>query len=1565
MKQLSRVNRETSDCIPTISDDLDYYKVTKTNGSIDNFWIELNDDNKHRNMSTGPGGSEKVNLTFGFPFYGHIISEMYVSTAGAMSMDADNIVPYIGSFNPGHSNESAIHFEIRGDMFIVEWRNMFLRAAPPTGHIGPFHFQTILDKDGTIMFLYRTVPGDAPHYQTALHSGININITGINALIQYKGTEIASNDIHDNSVIVFTPQSVCNLARNSKTCNSRNTPFHCKDCKITKNCSDEIYQRTYEWLEENCEPELPEGCETSECIPTISDNLDYYKVTKTNGSIDKFWIELNDDSKHHGMSTGPGAAEKVNLTFGFPFYYHTISEIYVSTAGAMSMDADNIVPYIGSFNPGHSNESAIHFETRDDMFIVEWRNMFLRAAPPTGHIGPFHFQTILDKDGTIMFLYRTVPGDAPHYQTALHSGVNIYTTRIHALVQYKGTEIASNDIHDNSVIVFTPQTVCNLARNSKTCNARNTPFHCKDCEITKNCSDEIYQLTHEWLEENCEPELPEGCETSECIPTISDNLDYYKVTKTNGSIDKFWIELNDDSKHHGMSTGPGAAEKVDLTFGFPFYGHTISEIYVSTAGAMSMDADNIVPYIGSFNPGHSNESAIHFETRDDKFIVEWRNMFLRAAPPTGHIGPFHFQTILDKDGTIMFLYRTVPGDTPHYQTALHSGVNIYTTRIHALVQYKGTEIESNDIHDNSVIVFTPQSVCNLARNSKTCNARNTPFHCKDCEITKNCSDEIYQFTHEWLEENCEPELPEGCETSECIPTISDNLDYYKVTKTNGSIDKFWIELNDDSKHHGMSTGPGAAEKVNLTFGFPFYGHTISEIYVSTAGAMSMEADNIVPYIGSFNPGHSNESAIHFETRDDMFIVEWRNMFLRAARPTGHIGPFHFQTILDKVGTIMFLYRTVPGDAPHYQTALHSGVNIYTTRIHALVQYKGTEIESNDIHDNSVIVFTPQSVCNLARNSKTCNARNTPFHCKDCEITKNCSDEKYQLTHEWLEENCKPELPEGCETSECIPTISDNLDYYRVTKTNGSIDKFWIELNDDSKHHRMSTVPGAAEKVNLTFGFPFYGHTISEIYVSTAGAMSMDADYIVPYIGSFNPGHSNESAIHFGTRDNMFIVEWRNMFLRAAPPTGHIGPFHFQTILDKDGTIMFLYRTVPGDAPHYQTALHSGVNIYTTRIHALVQYKGTEIESNDIHDNSVIVFTPESVCNLARNSKTCNARNTPFHCKDCEITKNCSDEIYQLTHEWLEENCEPELPEGCETSECIPTISDNLDYYKVTKTNGSIDKFWIELNDDSKHHGMSTGPGAVEKVNLTFGFPFYGHTISEIYVSTAGAMSMDADKIVPYIGSFNPGHSNESAIHFETRDDMFIVEWRNMFLRAAPPTGHIGPFNFQTILDMDGTIMFLYRTVPGDAPHYQTALHSGVNIYTTRIHALVQYKGTEIESNDIHDNSVIVFTPESVCNLARNSKTCNARNAPFHCKDCEFTKNCSDEIYQLTHEWLEENCEPELPEGCETSECIPTVSDNLDYYKVTKTNGSIDKFWIELNDDNKHHGMSTGPGQPKR
>lgn len=260
-------------------------------------------------------------------------------------------------------------------------------------------------------------------------------------------------------------------------------------------------------------------------------------------------------------------------------------------------------------------------------------------------------------------------------------------------------------------------------------------------------------------------------------------------------------------------------------------------------------------------------------------------------------------------------------------------------------------------------------------------------------------------------------------TDRCIPTISDQQDYYKMVKTNGSFDYYWIELAEDRKHHGLSLSSGAYETVNLTFGFPFFGHIVSQVQISTAGIISMVADNhesrvshyITPFLGHFNPSRSSNSAILFESRNEVFIIEWRNVLLRTSNETENPGPFQFQSVINRNGTIMFLYKKVPLIAiPHTTFAgLHSGVYVKDKAINAFVSYRAIDLFKDDLRENTVITFSPKSMCDLATHSKTCNARGVRFYCKDCNITKHCDYRTFKGTHKWLENNCNTAIPEEC------------------------------------------------------------------------------------------------------------------------------------------------------------------------------------------------------------------------------------------------------------------------------------------------------------------------------------------------------------------------------------------------------------------------------------------------------------------------------------------------------------------------------------------------------------------------
>ena len=63
-------------------------------------------------------------------------------------------------------------------------------------------------------------------------------------------------------MVVFSPRSLCDLAKDSQACTVKITKFYCKNCEVTKHCSYETFRRTYQWLMDNSKSEVPPSCKT-------------------------------------------------------------------------------------------------------------------------------------------------------------------------------------------------------------------------------------------------------------------------------------------------------------------------------------------------------------------------------------------------------------------------------------------------------------------------------------------------------------------------------------------------------------------------------------------------------------------------------------------------------------------------------------------------------------------------------------------------------------------------------------------------------------------------------------------------------------------------------------------------------------------------------------------------------------------------------------------------------------------------------------------------------------------------------------------------------------------------------------------------------------------------------------------------------------------------------------------------------------------------------------------------------------------------------------------------------
>ncbi|RVE62058.1 hypothetical protein OJAV_G00176880 [Oryzias javanicus] len=123
---------------------------------------------------------------------------------------------------------------------------------------------------------------------------------------------------------------------------------------------------------------------------------------------------------------------------------------------------------------------------------------------------------------------------------------------------------------------------------------------------------------------------------------------------------------------------------------------------------------------------------------------------------------------------------------------------------------------------------------------------------------------------------------------------------------------------------------------------------------------------------------------------------------------------------------------------------------------------------------------------------------------------------------------------------------------------------WKVLRVLSNSHRQ------AERVNLSFSFPFYGHPLREVTIATGGFIYTGAvlhrmltatQYIAPLMANFDPSLSSNSTVMFHDNGTALVVQWNRVHLQDNVS---LGSFTFQAVLHADGRVVFAYKQVPVD-----------------------------------------------------------------------------------------------------------------------------------------------------------------------------------------------------------------------------------------------------------------------------------------------------------------------------------------------------------------------------------------------------------------
>ncbi|MBD3165591.1 T9SS type A sorting domain-containing protein [bacterium] len=158
----------------------------------------------------------------------------------------------------------------------------------------------------------------------------------------------------------------------------------------------------------------------------------------------------------------------------------------------------------------------------------------------------------------------------------------------------------------------------------------------------------------------------------------------------------------------------GRSEGMALGFNFPLYGEEYDSLYVCPNGFVAFERDedwtssrihHSLPYQGGFQPiiaplwldlDSNRGGGVHFYTDgQDKVVVTWLN--IQGAHGWG--GPYRFQLILERNGSIYFQYDDVPGDDPMLPYAV-VGLQDHTGEVGMTVYYSGP---SNYLRDDLAV----------------------------------------------------------------------------------------------------------------------------------------------------------------------------------------------------------------------------------------------------------------------------------------------------------------------------------------------------------------------------------------------------------------------------------------------------------------------------------------------------------------------------------------------------------------------------------------------------------------------------------------------------------------------------------------------------------------------------------------------------------------------------------------------------------------------------------------------------------------------------------------------
>ncbi|XP_040911866.1 plexin domain-containing protein 2-like [Toxotes jaculatrix] len=264
-------------------------------------------------------------------------------------------------------------------------------------------------------------------------------------------------------------------------------------------------------------------------------------------------------------------------------------------------------------------------------------------------------------------------------------------------------------------------------------------------------------------------------------------------------------------------------------------------------------------------------------------------------------------------------------------------------------------------------------------------------------------------------------------------------------------------------------------------------------------------------------------------------------------------------------------------------------------------------------------------------------------------------------------------------------------------------ELWVnidEMEEDEWKVRgfLSSTHRQAERVNLSFDFPFYGHILREITVATGGfiytgdiihRMLTATQYIAPLMANFDPSLSKNSTVLYFDNGTALVVQWNQIHLQDVS----LGTFTFQAALHSDGRIVFAYKEIPVDISNISTenhpvkvglsdafvVLHEIEQIPNVRRRTIYEYHKVDILKSKISSSTAVEMLPLPTCLQFSSCGPCVTSQIGFNCSWCSRLQRCSSGFDRNRQDWVDLGCPDERrdPRCLQTTDVTNTSSHHL------------------------------------------------------------------------------------------------------------------------------------------------------------------------------------------------------------------------------------------------------------------------------------------------